>query len=87
MPVILFLQSFATPALTGFFRIVTMLGDEAGIRDISIAPNAKVNTDKRGIMWPYFSVSDKKKYVPAQNRSQNCKNMLDDVIVRFYFGL
>ena len=46
---------------------VTVLGDEAGIKDISIAPNAKVNTDKRGMIWPYFSVSDKKKYVPAKD--------------------
>lgn len=28
---------------------VTVLGDETGVKDISIAPNAKVNTDKRGI--------------------------------------
>lgn len=46
---------------------VVTLGDEAGILDVGIAQNAKVNTDKRGIMWPYFSKSDVNKYVSAKD--------------------
>jgi len=50
---------------------VTVLGDDSGIQDVSIAPGAKVNTDKTGIMWPYFSVSDKKKYISARDVLNN----------------
>ncbi len=46
---------------------VTVLGDIAGIKDVAIAPNVRPQTDKNGIMWPYFSVSDKKKYVSAKD--------------------
>ena len=46
---------------------VTILGDEAGIKDIAIAPNVRPKADKNGIMWPYFSKSDKKKYISAKD--------------------
>ena len=46
---------------------VTVLGDEAGVKDVAIAPNARPQTDKNGIMWPYFSKHDQKKYIAAKD--------------------
>jgi adenylate cyclase len=42
-------------------------GGQAGIIDISISKQIKVPTDRIGRMWPYFSKSDKKKYVSAKD--------------------
>ena len=39
--------------------------DQAGIRSIGIARGLEIPTDQNGRMWPYFSKSDKAKYVSA----------------------
>jgi len=39
--------------------------DQAGIRSIGIARGLEIPTDQNGRMWPYFSKTDKAKYVSA----------------------
>ena len=46
-------------------RGVIAKGDLAGISEVIIAKKLKVPTDKNGRMWPYFSHTDKSKYVSA----------------------
>lgn len=39
--------------------------DQAGIKALAIAKGLEIPTDQNGRMWPYFSKSDKAKYVSA----------------------
>ncbi|MCF3628813.1 adenylate/guanylate cyclase domain-containing protein [Alphaproteobacteria bacterium LMO-S08] len=39
--------------------------DQAGIKSLGIAKGLEIPTDQNGRMWPYFSKSDKAKYVSA----------------------
>ena len=39
--------------------------DQAGIKSLGIARGLEIPTDQNGRMWPYFSKSDKAKYVSA----------------------
>ena len=39
--------------------------DPAGIRDVKVDKKLKIRTDKNGRIWPYFSIMDTAKYVPA----------------------
>ncbi len=39
--------------------------DQAGIRSLGVAKGLEIPTDQNGRMWPYFSKSDKAKYVSA----------------------
>ncbi len=39
----------------------------AGVNAIGIARGLKIPTDRNGRVWPYFSKSDKEKYVPARD--------------------
>jgi len=54
-------------------RTILVDVDQAGVRSIGIAPRRvfppnglKLNTDKLGRVWPYFSKSDKGKYISAK---------------------
>jgi len=40
---------------------------DVGITEVKVAPGFTVETDRNGKMWPYFSKSDKAKYVPAKD--------------------
>jgi len=46
---------------------VVTKGGPAGIVDVAISKQIKVPTDRIGRMWPYFSKTDKKKYVSAKD--------------------
>jgi len=46
-------------------RGVIAKGDQAGIGEVTISKKLKVPTDKNGRMWPYFSHTDKSKYISA----------------------
>jgi len=39
--------------------------DPAGVRSLGIARGLEIPTDRNGLIWPYFSKSDKAKYVSA----------------------
>ncbi len=39
--------------------------DQAGIKKVSVQKGQTIETDQWGNIWPYFSLSDKAKYVPA----------------------
>ncbi|MEQ9559229.1 MAG: adenylate/guanylate cyclase domain-containing protein [Rhodospirillales bacterium] len=39
--------------------------DQAGVKSLGIAKGLEIPTDQNGRMWPYFSKSDKAKYVSA----------------------
>lgn len=41
--------------------------DPIGIKEIKVAKGITIETDRNGKMWPYFSKSDKAKYVPAKD--------------------
>ncbi len=41
--------------------------DPFGISQVRITPQLDISTDARGLMWPYFSRSDKAKYVSAKD--------------------
>ena len=46
---------------------VVTKGGLAGIIEVAISKQIKVPTDRIGRMWPYFSKTDKKKYVSAKD--------------------
>jgi adenylate cyclase len=46
-------------------RGIITKGTQSGISDVIISKKLKVPTDKNGRMWPYFSRSDKSKYISA----------------------
>lgn len=41
--------------------------DTIGVKEIKVAKGFTIQTDRHGKMWPYFSKSDKAKYVPAKD--------------------
>ncbi|MEQ8664228.1 MAG: adenylate/guanylate cyclase domain-containing protein [Rhodospirillales bacterium] len=41
--------------------------NDTGIKEIKVAKGLTIETDRHGKMWPYFSLSDKAKYVPAKD--------------------
>ncbi|MGB0683838.1 MAG: CHASE2 domain-containing protein [Magnetovibrionaceae bacterium] len=41
--------------------------DVAGVKAVKVAPGAIFNTDNKGRVWPYFSQSDRAKYVSAKD--------------------
>jgi len=46
-------------------RNVAVFVDELGIQQIKVAKGISIPTDGRGRVWPYFSKSDKEKYISA----------------------
>ena len=48
-------------------RTIVVQADRAGILSMKVTPRFQIPTDKQGRVWPYFSKSDKSKYVPAQD--------------------
>ncbi len=46
-------------------RTVIIEADEAGVSAVKVSKSLQVATDNKGRMWPYFSKSDKAKYVSA----------------------
>jgi len=48
-------------------RTILATTDQAGIREVAVTKNFRIQTDANGRVWPYFSKSDKSKYVPARD--------------------
>ncbi len=48
-------------------RTVLVRTDNAGIEEVGITKNFRIKTDKNGRVWPYFSKSDKSKYISARD--------------------
>jgi len=46
-------------------KTIVIFADAAGIRKVGIHKQLTVETDRFGRIWPYFSLTDKAKYVPA----------------------
>ena len=44
---------------------VVTIGGPAGIQQVRLDRKVTVPTDRNGLMWPYFSKTDKAKYLPA----------------------
>ncbi len=48
-------------------RTVLVRTDQAGVKEVGITKNFRIKTDKNGRVWPYFSKSDKSKYISARD--------------------
>ena len=48
-------------------RTVLVRTNEAGVDSVAIAKGLDIKTDEKGRVWPYFSKTDKKKYVSARD--------------------
>jgi len=48
-------------------KTVLVKVNQAGVKTVAIARGLSVQTDNRGRIWPYFSKSDKSKYVSARD--------------------
>jgi len=48
-------------------KTVAVFTDAAGVKEVRIAKGLTIKTDKEGRVWPYFSRSDKDKYVSARD--------------------
>jgi len=48
-------------------QTVAVFTDAAGVKEVRIAKGLTIKTDKEGRVWPYFSRSDRDKYVSARD--------------------
>ncbi len=48
-------------------KTIVVQADRAGIRTMKVTPKFQIPTDRQGRVWPYFSKSDKSKYVSARD--------------------
>ena len=48
-------------------KTIVVQAEEAGIRSMKVTPKFQIPTDRNGRVWPYFSKSDKSKYVSARD--------------------
>jgi len=48
-------------------RTVLVRTNEAGVDSVAVAKGLDIKTDEKGRVWPYFSKSDKAKYVSARD--------------------
>ncbi|HER26882.1 MAG TPA: CHASE2 domain-containing protein, partial [Rhodospirillales bacterium] len=48
-------------------RTILVTTDQAGVREVAVTKNFRIKTDANGRVWPYFSKSDKSKYISARD--------------------
>ncbi|HEC90759.1 MAG TPA: adenylate/guanylate cyclase domain-containing protein, partial [Alphaproteobacteria bacterium] len=48
-------------------RTILVTTDQAGVREVAVTKNLRIKTDANGRVWPYFSKSDKSKYISARD--------------------